>query len=95
MRRVRNINGITQHKLVLRNDIKMAAKLIQALDERGGLWSHKPDEEGQTSEVRGREGPRGMGRPHLPSGGRVGHPIQPTPDLIRSNKGLRPISSTE
>uniref|UniRef100_A0A8C5CTB5 Serrate RNA effector molecule homolog n=1 Tax=Gadus morhua TaxID=8049 RepID=A0A8C5CTB5_GADMO len=38
VRRVRNINGITQHKLVLRNDIKMAAKLIQALDERGGLW---------------------------------------------------------
>ena len=81
MRRVRNINGITQHKLVLRNDIKMAAKLIQALDERGGLWSHKPDEEGQTSEVR--EG-TSLGnkivnlcplRPYLPSGCEVGHPI--------------------
>ena len=52
VRRVRNINGITQHKLVLRNDIKMAAKLIQALDERGGLWSPKADEEGQAGEVR-------------------------------------------
>uniref|UniRef100_A0A8C5F9T0 Serrate RNA effector molecule homolog n=1 Tax=Gadus morhua TaxID=8049 RepID=A0A8C5F9T0_GADMO len=51
VRRVRNINGITQHKLVLRNDIKMAAKLIQALDERGGLWSPKADEEGQAGEL--------------------------------------------
>ncbi|CAL8276179.1 unnamed protein product [Arctogadus glacialis] len=51
VRRVRNINGITQHKLVLRNDIKMAAKLIQALDVRGGLWSHKADEEGQAGEL--------------------------------------------
>ncbi|KAM9441112.1 serrate RNA effector molecule homolog isoform 2-T2 [Clarias gariepinus] len=39
-RRVRNINGITQHKQVLRNDIKLAAKLIHALDEREGLWGH-------------------------------------------------------
>ncbi|XP_064208970.1 serrate RNA effector molecule homolog isoform X1 [Anguilla rostrata] len=40
-RRVRNVNGITQHKQVLRNDIKLAAKLIHALDEREQLWSHK------------------------------------------------------
>uniref|UniRef100_A0A3Q3M2W1 Serrate RNA effector molecule homolog (Arabidopsis) n=1 Tax=Mastacembelus armatus TaxID=205130 RepID=A0A3Q3M2W1_9TELE len=38
-RRVRNVNGITQHKQVLRNDIKLAAKLIHALDEKGDLWS--------------------------------------------------------
>ncbi|XP_066516798.1 serrate RNA effector molecule homolog isoform X2 [Hoplias malabaricus] len=37
-RRVRNINGITQHKQVLRNDIKLAAKLIHTLDDREGLW---------------------------------------------------------
>ncbi|XP_036380586.1 serrate RNA effector molecule homolog isoform X1 [Megalops cyprinoides] len=40
-RRVRNVNGITQHKQVLRNDIKLAAKLIHALDERERLWSQK------------------------------------------------------
>uniref|UniRef100_A0A671WB39 Serrate RNA effector molecule homolog (Arabidopsis) n=1 Tax=Sparus aurata TaxID=8175 RepID=A0A671WB39_SPAAU len=38
-RRVRNVNGITQHKQVLRNDIKLAAKLIHALDDKGDLWS--------------------------------------------------------
>uniref|UniRef100_A0A8C7ZU26 Serrate RNA effector molecule homolog (Arabidopsis) n=1 Tax=Oryzias sinensis TaxID=183150 RepID=A0A8C7ZU26_9TELE len=40
-RRVRNVNGITQHKQVLRNDIKLAAKLIHALDEKGDLWGSK------------------------------------------------------
>uniref|UniRef100_A0A8C1DJ41 Serrate RNA effector molecule homolog (Arabidopsis) n=1 Tax=Cyprinus carpio carpio TaxID=630221 RepID=A0A8C1DJ41_CYPCA len=44
-RRVRNVNGVTQHKQVLRNDIKLAAKLIHALDDRERLWSHKPREE--------------------------------------------------
>uniref|UniRef100_A0A665WJ57 Serrate, RNA effector molecule n=1 Tax=Echeneis naucrates TaxID=173247 RepID=A0A665WJ57_ECHNA len=38
-RRVRNVNGITQHKQVLRNDIKLAAKLIHALDDKGELWT--------------------------------------------------------
>uniref|UniRef100_A0AAR2J849 Arsenite-resistance protein 2 n=1 Tax=Pygocentrus nattereri TaxID=42514 RepID=A0AAR2J849_PYGNA len=37
-RRVRNINGITQHKQILRNDIKLAAKLIHSLDERESLY---------------------------------------------------------
>ncbi|KAM4620980.1 serrate RNA effector molecule homolog isoform 2-T2 [Polymixia lowei] len=50
-RRVRNINGITQHKQVLRNDIKLAAKLIHALDDKGGLWSHKNEEEGPSTEL--------------------------------------------
>uniref|UniRef100_A0A674AY54 Serrate RNA effector molecule homolog (Arabidopsis) n=1 Tax=Salmo trutta TaxID=8032 RepID=A0A674AY54_SALTR len=40
-RRVRNINGITQHKQVLRNDIKLSAKLIHSLDDRGRLWTQK------------------------------------------------------
>ncbi|KAI4899694.1 hypothetical protein NFI96_004799 [Prochilodus magdalenae] len=50
-RRVRNINGITQHKQVLRNDIKLAAKLIQSLDDRESLWSQQPSEETQTMEL--------------------------------------------
>lgn len=49
-RRVRNVNGITQHKQVLRNDIKLAAKLIHALDEKVDLWT-KFQEEGQSSKV--------------------------------------------
>ncbi|XP_019719592.1 serrate RNA effector molecule homolog [Hippocampus comes] len=49
-RRVRNVNGITQHKQVLRNDIKMAAKLIHSLDEKGDLWCNPPQEEGQSTE---------------------------------------------
>ncbi|XP_075876573.1 serrate RNA effector molecule homolog isoform X2 [Nelusetta ayraudi] len=49
-RRVRNVNGITQHKQVLRNDIKLAAKLIHALDEKGALWSRKFQEEGPSVE---------------------------------------------
>uniref|UniRef100_A0A673C0U6 Serrate, RNA effector molecule n=1 Tax=Sphaeramia orbicularis TaxID=375764 RepID=A0A673C0U6_9TELE len=49
-RRVRNVNGITQHKQVLRNDIKLAAKLIHALDEKGDLWSSKTQEDGQSTE---------------------------------------------
>ncbi|XP_018584580.1 serrate RNA effector molecule homolog isoform X1 [Scleropages formosus] len=40
-RRVRNVNGITQHRQVLRNDIKLSAKLIHALDERERLWSQR------------------------------------------------------
>uniref|UniRef100_A0A673BZT7 Serrate, RNA effector molecule n=1 Tax=Sphaeramia orbicularis TaxID=375764 RepID=A0A673BZT7_9TELE len=50
-RRVRNVNGITQHKQVLRNDIKLAAKLIHALDEKGDLWSSKTQEDGQSTEL--------------------------------------------
>ncbi|OCT90916.1 hypothetical protein XELAEV_18019533mg [Xenopus laevis] len=36
--RVRNINGITLHRPIVRNDIKLAARLIHALDERAQLW---------------------------------------------------------
>ena len=50
-RRVRNVNGITQHKQVLRNDIKMAAKLIHALDEREHLWNPKSRGDGPSIEV--------------------------------------------
>ncbi|XP_061446153.1 serrate RNA effector molecule homolog isoform X3 [Rhineura floridana] len=37
-RRVRNVSGITQHKQILRNDIKLAAKLIHTMDDRTQLW---------------------------------------------------------
>ncbi|XP_052610023.1 serrate RNA effector molecule homolog isoform X3 [Peromyscus californicus insignis] len=41
-RRVRNINGITQHKQIVRNDIKLAAKLVHTLDDRTQLWASEP-----------------------------------------------------
>ncbi|KAM8973119.1 serrate RNA effector molecule homolog isoform 1-T1 [Pelodytes ibericus] len=37
--RVRNISGLSQHRTIQRNDIKLAAKLIHVLDERAQLWS--------------------------------------------------------
>ncbi|KAJ8338127.1 hypothetical protein SKAU_G00370930 [Synaphobranchus kaupii] len=51
VRRVRNVNGITQHKQVLRNDIKLAAKLIHALDERERLWGQRQRAEAPGSEL--------------------------------------------
>jgi hypothetical protein len=44
-RRVRTVNGITSHKQVVRQDIKVAARIVQNLDEKMGLW----DEPGQSS----------------------------------------------
>ncbi|KAK7910119.1 hypothetical protein WMY93_014803 [Mugilogobius chulae] len=38
-RRVRSVNGLTHHKPVIRNDIRLSAKLIHALDQKGVLWS--------------------------------------------------------
>ncbi|XP_064185075.1 serrate RNA effector molecule homolog [Anguilla rostrata] len=51
VRRVRNVNGITQHKQVLRNDIKLAAKLIHALDERERLWGQRQRAEAPASQL--------------------------------------------
>ncbi|TRY57262.1 hypothetical protein DNTS_003311, partial [Danionella cerebrum] len=50
-RRVRSVNGVTQHKQLLRNDIKLAAKLIHALDEREQLYGSKPRNEEPTLEL--------------------------------------------
>ncbi|KAF7231532.1 serrate RNA effector molecule-like protein, partial [Nothobranchius furzeri] len=38
-RRVRSVNGLTHHKPVVRNDIRLSARLVHSLDQRGGLWS--------------------------------------------------------
>ena len=37
-RRVRPVNGITAHKAVCKNDIKICAKIAYGLDEKYGLW---------------------------------------------------------
>lgn len=46
-RRVRTVNGLTHHKPVVRNDIRLSARLIHSLDQRGALWS----EQGETNPV--------------------------------------------
>ena len=43
-RRIRTVSGITSHKQVVRNDIRIAAKIIQNLDARLGLWESESDE---------------------------------------------------
>lgn len=43
-RRIRTVNGITSHKQVVRNDIRLAAKIIQNLDARLGLWAEENGE---------------------------------------------------
>merc|ERR1712008_366583 len=42
-RRIRTVNGITVDRKVVRNDIKLAAKVITNLDQKWNLWQ-KPQE---------------------------------------------------
>lgn len=43
-RRVRPVNGITAHKTICKNDIKICAKIAHSLDEKYGLWKDRSDE---------------------------------------------------
>jgi hypothetical protein len=43
-RRVRPVNGITAHKTICKNDIKICAKIAHSLDEKYGLWKDCIDE---------------------------------------------------
>lgn len=49
-RRIRTVNGITVDKKVVRNDIKLAAKVITNLDKRWQLWEPQPPKAGRRSE---------------------------------------------
>merc|ERR1719295_2298048 len=42
-RRIRTVPGLTQDKKVVRNDIKLAAKIITNLDNKWGLWKVETD----------------------------------------------------
>ncbi|KAK5618384.1 hypothetical protein CRENBAI_019214 [Crenichthys baileyi] len=42
-RRIRTVNGLTHHKPVVRNDIRLSARLIHSLDQRGELWSEQTE----------------------------------------------------
>jgi hypothetical protein len=43
-RRVRPVNGVTAHKTICKNDIKICAKIAHSLDEKYGLWKDRGDE---------------------------------------------------
>lgn len=43
-RRIRTVNGITSHKQIVRNDIKLSAKIVHNLDHRVGLWNEERKE---------------------------------------------------
>lgn len=43
-RRVRPVNGITSHKTVCKNDIKLCARIAHSLDEKYGLWNDRADQ---------------------------------------------------
>lgn len=42
--RIRMANGLAVHKQVMKNDIKMAAKIIQILDKKWNLWEEEGEE---------------------------------------------------
>ncbi|XP_046452658.1 serrate RNA effector molecule homolog isoform X1 [Daphnia pulex] len=50
-RRIRTVSGITSHKQVVRNDIRLAAKIIQNLDARLGLWAEEENDKAKHSSV--------------------------------------------
>nr|SVE85426.1 EOG090X04A7 [Daphnia pulicaria] len=50
-RRIRTVSGITSHKQVVRNDIRLAAKIIQNLDARLGLWAEEENDKAKNSSV--------------------------------------------
>ncbi|XP_019618796.1 PREDICTED: serrate RNA effector molecule homolog [Branchiostoma belcheri] len=43
-RRIRPVSGIVIHKQILRNDIRLAAKLVMILDTRSKLWQDQEEE---------------------------------------------------
>ena len=36
--RIRTVNGIGQHKTIVRNDLRLITKIIKQLDERWNIW---------------------------------------------------------
>ena len=42
--RIRAINGIGQHKTIVRNDLRLVTKIIKQFDERWNLWNSSEEE---------------------------------------------------
>jgi hypothetical protein len=43
-RRIRTVSGLTVDKKVVRNDIRLAAKVITNLDKKWGIWTKDQSE---------------------------------------------------
>lgn len=43
--RIRTINGIGQHKTIVRNDLRLITKIIQQLDDRWNIWETEKTEQ--------------------------------------------------
>lgn len=43
-RRIRTVNGVTAHKQVAQNDLRLAARLVQVCDKKWGLWQDENEE---------------------------------------------------
>jgi hypothetical protein len=46
-RRIRTVSGLTNDKKVVRNDIRLATKVITNLDKKWRVWTSQEDEEAQ------------------------------------------------
>ncbi|XP_068611952.1 serrate RNA effector molecule homolog [Brachionichthys hirsutus] len=42
-RRVRAVNGLTHHRPAVRNDIRLSARLVHSLDQKGELWARQTE----------------------------------------------------
>jgi len=47
--RVRPVNGVTNYQQVIKADVKLAAKIVQNLDKKWGLWEKKEEEKMDSS----------------------------------------------
>lgn len=52
--RVRPVHGITAHKPIVKQDIKLTAKIIQNLDSKWKLWEDVGEEKKDAEKVKGR-----------------------------------------
>ena len=47
--KVRPVNGVTNYPQVIKADVKLAAKIVQNLDKKWGLWEDKENEKSDSS----------------------------------------------
>lgn len=52
-KRIRSVNGITNHRQVARNDMKLCANIINNFDNRSGLWQAVDGEQPVTGNTYG------------------------------------------
>ncbi|XP_046995994.1 serrate RNA effector molecule homolog isoform X2 [Schistocerca americana] len=63
-RRIRTVNGITSHRQVVRNDIKLSARIVHNLDAKCGLWL---DGENSNNKTESAEADKKKDEQHVPS----------------------------